>query len=139
MRESLVHDLTNAVPVDVVHGEHLNTERLQDVLLTGVNVAQPDVHSAYRQVIGAPLHSQVFGAETRLEPHIERGNVSPFKSEKEGDRAAVEIARVGCKGRVDVGVRINLLGELPPVSRGHTQITAASGYWLFVPATVPIA
>lgn len=50
----------------------------------------------------------------------------------------MQVTRVSCQGRVDVGVGVDLSVSLSLIVF-LTQITAASGYWLLVPATVPIA
>lgn len=87
--------------------------------------------------------SQLRGLEAWLDPFVEGLDVGARQSKEEGQRAAVQITRVSRFRRVDICVGIDLYnGQLCSVATPQgrlTQITQASGYFVFVPAIVPIA
>jgi hypothetical protein len=91
-----------------VHCEHLDAERLEDVLLARVNVAQTDVHAGKVSVEerGGSVH--VLGTQAGLQPDVEGRHVGAFEAEQEGDGAPVQVTRVGRQRRVDIGVRVDL-------------------------------
>jgi hypothetical protein len=52
--------------------------------------------------------SQVLGLETRLDPLVERLDVGALQTKEEGHGAAMQVARVGAAGGVDIGVGVDL-------------------------------
>jgi len=94
--ERHVHDLADAVAVDVVHAERLDAVLAQDLLLAAVDVAQADVHD-------------LLDADAVLvrDPAERRVGLVAREAGEEGDGHAVDVAAVGGLGGVDVGVRVD--------------------------------
>lgn len=94
--QSHVHDLADAVTVDVVHAERLDAVLAQDLLLAAIHVAQADVY----QLLDAD-------AVLVLQPAERRVGLVRCETRQERDWHAVDVAAVGRLGRVDVGVRVH--------------------------------
>ena len=94
--ERHVHDLANAMTVNIVHAERLDAVLAQDLLLTAVDVAQADVHD----LLDAD-------AVLVLDPAEGRVGLVGRKAREESHGHAVDVAAVGGFGGVDVGVRVD--------------------------------
>lgn len=80
-----------------MHGETLDTQVPQDLLLLDVQVPKPDIND-------------IRGFQARFDPVREGGYVGSGEAEEEGDGHAVDVAAVGCGGGVDIGVSVDLAG-----------------------------
>lgn len=79
-----------------MHGETLDTQIPQDLLLLDVQVSKSDVDDVRR-------------LEARLDPVREGGDVGTGQTEEEGDGHAVDVAAVARGGGIDVGVGVDLV------------------------------
>jgi hypothetical protein len=129
-------DLTDAVLVDLVHGECLNVVLLQDLLLAGVDISKTDVDDRLRveagrepvgkdRLVGSgqakatrrrreeeSMCEKPVGDENRSYAMRKDGEQDEARKrrehEQEGHRAAVKVSGVGRLRGIDISVSIDL-------------------------------
>lgn len=140
--KSHLHHFPNPILVDFVHAESLDIILFQQLLLSFVDISQPDVDN----LAGRELRPRFKPREEREDGFIAR------EVEEEGNRHAVEVAAVGGRNCVEVGMRINpdhagvgiltglnWMGSGGSESLGAYKIGNYTGTNLSVPEMVPIA